>query len=105
LEESGCSASEPFALRVLGDMMEPEFKDGCIIIVDPEGLVQDGCYVVAQHEEEFYFRQLRIEGDRYFLKCVNEGYDEYLEIPGIEAIHGVVSQRAGTRREYRKHYL
>jgi len=106
LEATGCSASEPFALRVLGDMMEPEFKDGCIIIVDPEGLVQDGCYVVALYEEEYYFRQLCIEADnRYFLKCVNEGYDEYLEIPGIEAIHGVVSQQAGTRRSQHKHYL
>jgi len=102
---TGCSASEPFALRVLGDMMEPEFKDGCVIIVDPEGLVADGCYVVAQHEEEFYFRQLCIEDGNYFLKCVNEGYDEYLQIPGIEAIHGVVSQQAGIRRKQHKHYL
>ncbi len=105
MEASGCSASEPFALRVLGDMMEPEFKDGCIIIVDPEGMVQDGCYVVAQYEEEFYFRQLCIEDERHFLKCVNEGYDERLELPGMEAIHGVVSQQAGTRRKDHKHYL
>ncbi len=105
MEATGCSASEPYALRVLGDMMEPEFKDGCIIIVDPEGLVKDGCYVVAKHEDEYYFRQLRIEGDRYFLKCVNEGYDEVIEIPGLDAIEGVISQRAGTRRKDHKHYL
>lgn len=105
MEATGCSASEPFALRVLGDMMEPEFKDGCIIIVDPEGMVQDGCYVVAQYEEEFYFRQLRIEDECHFLICVNQGYDERLEIPGIDAIHGVVSQQAGTRRKDHKHYL
>ena len=30
-----CSALEPYALRVLGDSMEPEFADGCVIIIDP----------------------------------------------------------------------
>lgn len=105
IEQSSCSAAEPYALRVLGDMMEPEFADGCIIIVDPEGTVRDGCYVVATHEEELYFRQLRIEDGRYFLVCVNPGYDEKLELEGMESIHGVVSQRAGTRRAYHKHYL
>ena len=30
---SNCSASEPFALRVIGDDMAPEFIDGNIIIV------------------------------------------------------------------------
>ena len=29
----GCSALEPYALRVLGDSMEPEFPDGCVVIV------------------------------------------------------------------------
>ncbi len=32
-----CGASEPFALRVMGDDMAPEFRDGHIIIVDPGG--------------------------------------------------------------------
>ena len=41
-----CSASEPFALRVIGDDMLPEFKDGHIIIIDPGGRVTFGllCY-------------------------------------------------------------
>ena len=33
--EGSCSSLEPYALRVLGDSMEPEFADGCVIIVDP----------------------------------------------------------------------
>jgi len=28
MDSSGCASSEPFALRVMGDSMEPEFKDG-----------------------------------------------------------------------------
>ena len=40
MDGSGCASSEPFALRVLGDSMEPEFKDGCVIIIDPDGVVR-----------------------------------------------------------------
>jgi phage repressor protein C with HTH and peptisase S24 domain len=43
----GCAASEPFALRVLGDSMLPEFAEGVIIIIDPAGTIRDGCYVMA----------------------------------------------------------
>ena len=53
-----CSDAEPFALMVLGDSMEPEFMEGEIIVVEPEGLATDGSYVVAFHNEEYIFRQL-----------------------------------------------
>ena len=37
MAQTGCSAEgqEPFALRVIGDSMAPEFLDGHIIVVDP----------------------------------------------------------------------
>lgn len=104
MEATGCSAAEPFALRVLGEMMEPEFEHGCVIVVDPEGLVKDGCFVVAMHDNEYYFRQLSIDGDRYLLKCLNNAYKEVVEIPGLDAIYGVVSQKAGRRRKDHKRY-
>ena len=104
-DEAGCGASEPFALRVLGDSMAPEFNDSCIIIIDPAGLINSGCYVLAQLDDgEFIFRQLLIEQERYFLKPLNDGY-ETVETSGQEAIRGVVVQRAGTRRADRKHYI
>ena len=37
-----CSAAESFALMVLGDSMAPEFVEGDIIIIEPEGLATDG---------------------------------------------------------------
>ena len=101
--EGGCSSSEPFALRVLGDSMEPEFNDGCVVVVDPEGVVESGCYVIAMHEGEYIFRQLILEHDRLFLTALNEGY-ERLEIPGLAAIKGVITQRAGRRRKDRNRY-
>jgi len=38
----GCSESEPYALRVLGDSMLPEFKEGVVIVIDPAGAIRDG---------------------------------------------------------------
>ena len=57
MQESSCGG-EPFALRVIGDTMAPEFVDGCIIIIDPSGIVKDGSYVLARHNDEYIFRQL-----------------------------------------------
>ena len=85
--------------------MEPEFEHGCIIVIDPEGLVKDGCFVVANHNNEYYFRQLVMDGDRLLLKCLNHAYGEVVEISGLDDIHGVVSQKAGKRRQDHKHYL
>lgn len=104
MDIGGCGSSEPFALRVLGDSMVPEFEDGCIIVIDPAGFVEHGSYVLAVHNEEYIFRQLTIDEGRYYLKALNEGY-ETLEIEGVDDIKGVIVQKAGTRRHQRKHYV
>jgi SOS-response transcriptional repressor LexA len=47
---------------------------------------------------------LQIENDRYFLKALNKDYPT-LEIPSLERIKGVITQRAGKRRkEHKKYY-
>ena len=102
-DHGGCANSEPFALRVLGDSMEPEFKDGSIIIIDSAAAVKSGCYVLAMVNDEYIFRQLVIEDGRYMLRALNEGY-ETIEVSGLNAIRGVIVQRSGTRRKYHKHY-
>lgn len=99
----GCSESEPYALRVLGDSMLPEFKEGAVIVIDPAGAMRDGSYVVAMHNDELIFRQLRIHDDKYFLQPLNDLYDT-VEIPGLSAVSGVISQQAGRRRKDRKRY-
>lgn len=103
MSSSGCSESEPYALRVLGDSMLPEFKEGVIIIIDPAGTIKDGSYVTANHNNELIFRQLLIREDRYYLQPLNDLYDT-VEISGLEAVTGVITQQAGTRRKDRKHY-
>ena len=104
IESSGsCSESEPYALRVLGDSMLPEFAEGVIIIIDPAGAIRDGSYVMAEHDNEYIFRQLRIVDDKYYLQPLNDLYDT-VEIGGQEVIRGVITQKAGKYRKDRKHY-
>ena len=101
---NGCSQSEPFALRVLGDSMLPEFEHGAIIVVEPGGVVQSGSFVVALHEGEYLLRQLVIQEGRWWLQALNDRYPA-VEIPGIQAIKGLVVQKAGKYRRDRKRYI
>ena len=99
---SACADAEPFALMVLGDSMEPEFLDGEIIIIEPEGLATDGCFVLAWHNEEYIFRQLvRREGD-WYLHPLNIRYEDAL-IPDLSVVKGVIiqKQRPGSRRSHK----
>jgi len=100
-----CSGAEPFALMVLGDSMAPEFAEGEIIIIEPEGLAQDGSFVLAQVSGEYIFRQLRERDGRWRLEALNPRYAA-LDIPDLAAVKGVViqKQKPGARRS-RKSYL
>lgn len=102
-EYSGCAEHEPFALQVLGDSMSPEFEHGCIVIIDPAGVVENGCFVMAELEDGYILRQLLIQEGRFYLKPMMSSY-ETVEIAGMQAIKGVVTQKAGRRRRDRKHY-
>lgn len=103
-ELGSCAESEPYALQVTDDSMEPEFAKGCIIIIDPTGIVRDGAFVFAvDNKDEYIFRQLRILDGRHLLVALNEAY-ETIEISGLERIEGVITQRAGKRRSYHKWY-
>ncbi|MDH5484612.1 MAG: S24 family peptidase [Gammaproteobacteria bacterium] len=103
MEASSCSKAEPFALQVLGDSMQPEFMDGVVILVDPEGVLRDGCYIVAYHNEEYTFRQYRFHDNKHYLVPLNDLY-ETEEFPGASMVKGVVIQQAGKRRKDRKYY-
>ena len=102
MQENSCGG-EPFALRVIGDTMAPEFVDGCIIIIDPSGVVKDGSYVLARYNDEYIFRQLVFGEGVYFLKTLEEGH-ETIEIPDLAPVEGVIIQQGARRRKDRKHY-
>ena len=101
---ANCSASEPFALRVIGDDMAPEFCDGHVIIVDPGGRLTSGCYVIAKIGDEMIFRQLIIERDAWKLHALNGAIDDVPLPNQLTDIVGVISQRSGTRRNQHKRY-
>ncbi len=100
---NSCSMLEPYALRVVGDSMEPEFADGCVIIVDPGHVPRDGSYVIVEYAGDVFFRQLVIDGERRFLKPLNPKYGSF-ELTPPYTIRGAVVQQAGRRRSQRKHY-
>ena len=103
MAESGCSTLEPYALRVLGDSMEPEFTDGCVILVDPGHAPRNGSYVIVAFAGDVFFRQLVFDGERRFLQPLNPKYGSF-ELTPPYTIHGGVTQQAGRRRSQRKHY-
>ena len=103
-EAQSCASGEPYALMVLGDAMLPEFEDGDIIVVEPEGLAREGSFVVAFHNEEYTFRQLRIHDGHHYLQALNPLYPTE-EISGIEAVKGVVIQKKkpGKRKSFKSY--
>ena len=102
MQENSCGG-EPFALRVIGDTMAPEFMDGCIIIIDPSGVVKDGSYVLARQSDEYIFRQLVFGDGMYYLRTLEAGHDD-IEIPDLVLVEGVIIQQGARRRADRKHY-
>lgn len=107
-EETGCSGGESFALRVLGDDMAPEFNEGDIIIVEPDGALEDGSFVVALHAGEWTFRQLARRGEAWCLRAINPARHDIAELPlrDLSCVHGLVIQKAVPgRRKLTRHYI
>lgn len=106
LATSACASGEPYALLVLGDSMLPEFEEGEVIVVEPEGLARDGSFVIAylehveREDEKYIFRQLVKHAEGWMLKPLNPLYPN-IPIDSIESVvKGVVIQKKkpGRRR-------
>ena len=100
-----CAGGESFALAVLGDSMEPEFSEGDIIVIEPEGLAVSGSYVLAFHDQAWIFRQLlRVDG-RWRLCPLNPRYPS-VDLADLSPVRGVVIQKARPgRRKALKRYI
>ena len=99
-----CTGAESFALLVLGDSMAPEFVEGEVIVVEPDGLAKDGSFVVAQVDGEWTLRQLVADADRWKLKALNPAYPESA-LRDLGDVRGVVIQksRPGRRRALKRY--
>jgi len=65
-----------FAVRVVGDSMEPKFREGDIIIFSPAAEVRNGddCFVRFATPHETTFKRVFFEGDTVRLQPRNEKY-------------------------------
>jgi SOS-response transcriptional repressor LexA len=74
---SDVNGENNFALRVKGDSMEPEFKEGDILIVSPAAKAVNGDYVVAKNsEEEATFWQYKRYNNIKILHPLNTRYED-----------------------------
>ena len=103
-EPGDCSGAESFALMVLGDSMAPEFSEGEIVIVEPEGLASDGSYVVAQVGDGGTLRQLARSGEGWELRALDPAWPAVV-IPDLASVRGVVIQksRPGRRKSVKRY--
>jgi DNA polymerase V len=100
-----CSGGESFALQVLGMSMEPEFEEGDIVIIEPDGLVGHGSFVLAQSRQGWLLRQLLKDDSRWVLHALNPAFEDE-PLSGLEAVRGVVIQKAKPgRRRASKRYI
>ncbi|MCX7148579.1 MAG: S24 family peptidase [Rhodocyclales bacterium] len=104
-ELDACSSAEPFALMVLGDSMEPEFVEGDVILIEPEGLATDGSFVLAQIAGEWTFRQLAKHREGWRLQALNPAYPA-ADIVDLGVVKGVIIQKSKPgRRRATKRYV
>jgi SOS-response transcriptional repressor LexA len=87
-----CSA-ETFVLRVRGSSMEPKFREGELIFVDPLAPANHGKFVVVRLAEsnEVTFKQLVLEDGNKYLKALNPDWpNRIVQVPPDTAICGVI---------------
>jgi phage repressor protein C with HTH and peptisase S24 domain len=102
LKDNTCSLSENYAAQVLGDSMEPEFPDKCVVIIHPSERTYNGAFVFVEVEGVRWFRQYIKDAEGERLIALNSLYPEiYLDDLQWQVI-GVVVQR-NIRRKV-KHY-
>jgi SOS-response transcriptional repressor LexA len=104
-QAASCSGGEAFALLVIGQSMAPEFSDGEVILVEPDGALHPGAYVLAQAGGEWIFRQLVQRDGHWWLHPLNPAWPD-LPLSDLSAVHGRVIQAAVPgRRRLTRHYV
>lgn len=108
----GGGGGESFALMVMGHSMFPEFNEGEIIIIEPEGIAKNGSYVLAQQappeggESEWTFRQLlQGENGNWILHPLNPAFPDH-QLTDLSSVRGIIIQKAiPGKRKASKFYI
>jgi len=91
-----CSGEHLFTLRVQNNSMEPEFREGEIILVMPHVPVNNGDYVIAidTKERRAMLKQYKQYGSKKILQPLNPKYQDIeLNLPDRYVIVGKVIQK------------
>lgn len=88
-------SSSSFCLQIKGLSMWPEYRDGEIILVDPEVEARHNSDVVIRTPEpdrKTTFKRLQITEDGVYLMAINPDFpDRYIQMPEETKICGVVT--------------
>lgn len=78
IEAPGPVGPNAFVLRIEGVSMEPRFMEGDKVVIDPALEATPGSFVVAKRisDQAVTFKQLRREGDDFYLYALNEAWPE-----------------------------
>ncbi|MBF0339741.1 MAG: S24 family peptidase [Magnetococcales bacterium] len=85
------TSSSAYALEVPDDSMEPEFKEGEIVIVDPTMHAEHNRFVIARtgNDNRATLKQLIVHGSRQYMKPLNSRYP-LIDVQGALIVSGVV---------------
>jgi SOS-response transcriptional repressor LexA len=91
IQPSCYTKAHTYALRVQGDSMAPDFKQGMILVVEPEMDYFCGDFVIAKNgEDEATFKQYIRDAGKEYLKPLNPQYP-IIEMGGYKIV-GVVRE-------------
>lgn len=83
-----------FAMRVVGESMEPRFHNDDIVFIDPDVNPEQGSAVIVRMPgtKEVLLRSLVLEGGQRYMKVLNPNWPgaKIQALPPDAVIHGVV---------------
>lgn len=94
--------ADAFAARVVGDSMEPEYREGDVVVFSPAREVREGddCFVRLEHDEQTTFKRVYFErGDgveRIRLQPLNSRYGPSVHLR--EEVAGLYAAVSVTRK-------
>jgi SOS-response transcriptional repressor LexA len=89
---SECGSSEPYALQVTDNSMEPEFPKDCVVIVDPSGSCSSEQFIFVEYDGVRWFRKFEIIDDEKYLIPLNSDYPE-IKLDNSYDVIGIIVQK------------
>lgn len=78
MEAYGPAGRRAYVLRVEGFSMDPDFRPGDKVVIDPDAQWTSGDFVVAKRtaDQAVTLKQIRAEGDHFYLYATNPAWPE-----------------------------